>query len=189
MPAWLIKYEVWTTAALVLVPILIPSLLIWIVFSAACTGRARATLENLLIVVSFCSLGVTLGILAGSSKGDSGVSGLLPAVLSLVGGVGAYLVSRQSPEAPTPHDPLVPSAAVTALAVSLFVGALIGADMRQAADDHLESADYKKGLVDIELEVKKHRELKEAEYLVSDLNKMLEEVQHQIKETKKPKGK
>lgn len=155
MPSWLTNPEVFKTLAFLPAPILLSSLLIWIVFSIGPAERMRATWENLLILLCFSSLGVTVGILAASS-GASAVPSLLPAVLSLVGGLAAYLVSRQAPEKIALADRLITAAAVTALAWTLFIGALIGAELGERADAYRESAAYKKHLIDIQREVEEY---------------------------------
>jgi hypothetical protein len=187
MPSWLTNPEAVKTLAFLPVPILLSSLLIWIVFSIGPAERMRATWENLLILFCFSSLGLTVGILAASSSA-SAVPSLLPAVLSLVGGLAAYLVSRQAPEKIAPADRLITAAAVTALALTLFIGALIGADLRDRADAYRESAPYKKHLIDIKREVEEYEQSLAIKDAVPDPEGKLDQVLAEIERRQKQKG-
>ena len=187
MPSWLTNPEVYKTLASLPLPILLISLLIWLVFSVGSADRMRATWENLLIVLCFSSLGVTVGILAASSS-SSAVPSLLPAVLSLVGGLAAYLVSRQAPEKMALGDRLITAAAVTALALTLFVGALIGADLRDRADAYRESAAYKKHLVDVKKEVEEYERSLILKDVVPDPEKKLDQIEAEIQRRQKREG-
>ena len=186
MPSWLTNPEVFKTLAFLPLPILLTSLLVWTIFSIGAGERMRATWENLLIVFCFSSLGVTVGVLAASSSA-SAVPSLLPAVLSLVGGLAAYLVSRQAPEKMAAGDRLITAAAVTALALTLFMGALIGADLRDKADAYRESAAYKKHLVDVKLEVEEYERSLALKDVVADPEKKLDQVLAEIERRQKGK--
>jgi hypothetical protein len=118
--------------------------------------KMRPSVDNLLILLCFSSLGATAGILAASSD-SSAVAPLLPAVLSLVGGLATFLVTRQGAGGVLPTDRMIIAASVTSLSLALFVGAMIGAEMRSRADAYRESADYKKFLVDVEREVEAYK--------------------------------
>ena len=186
MPSWLTNPEVFKIMAFIPLPILAISLLIWVLFCLGSAGRMRATWENLLIVFCFSSLGVTVGILAASSS-ESALPSLLPAVLSLVGGLAAYLVSREASEKITPGDRLITAAAVTALALTLFTGALIGADMRSRADAYKESAAYKKYLTDVKREVEEYERSRDLKDVVPDPVKKLDQVLAEIERREKGK--
>jgi len=187
MPSWLTNPEVVKTLAFLPVPILLSSLLIWIVFSIGPAERMLATWEHLLILLCFSSLGVTVGILAASSSAPA-VPSLLPAVLSLVGGLAAYLVSRQAPEKIASADRLITAAAVTALALTLFIGALIGADLRDRGDAYRESAAFKKHLIDIKKEVEEYERSLALKDAVPDPEGKLNQVLAEIERRQKQKG-
>lgn len=186
MPSWLTNPEVFKTLVSLPLPILLTSFVIWIVFSVGSADRMRATWENLLIVLCFSSLGVTVGILAASSSAPA-IPSLLPAVLSLVGGLAAYLVSRQAPEKTAPGDRLITAAAVTALALALFIGVLIGADLRDRGDAYRESAAYKKHLVDVKKEVEEYERSLALKDVVPDPEKKLDQVMAEIERRQKGK--
>ena len=171
--------EVWRIVLFILIFVPAASCLTWIVFSVFSAGRLRASGENLLILVCFSSLGVTVGVLAASAD-SSAVAPLFPAVLSLVGGVATYLVSRQGPDGADSGDRLVIAASVTALSFTLFIGALIGAGMRHRADAYRESAAYKKYLIDVKREVEEYERSLALSGLVADPGKALDDVVAEI---------
>jgi hypothetical protein len=183
---WLTNPEVLRPMFFVLLSIPVAGLLIWTVFCAGSAGQMRATSENLLILLCFSSLGVIVGVLAASSD-TSAIAPLLPAVLSLVGGIATYLVSRETPEGKAPGDRLLIAAAVTALALTLFIGVLIGADMRHRADAYRESAAYKKYLIDIKREVDAYEKSRALTDAVPDPVKTLDQVLAEIERREKAK--
>lgn len=160
-------------------PIAFVSLLTWAIFSLGSAGRMPATIENLLVILCFSSLGITVGLLAGSSD-TSAVTPLLPAVLSLVGGIATYLVTRQAPGSAISADRLIIAATVTALSLTLFIGALLGADMRHRADAYRESAAYKKYLVDVDREIETYKAAKALEDTVPDPVQMFDRVKAEL---------
>lgn len=81
---------------------------------------------SLLIIFSFCSLGMTVGVMTGDS-GEQTISTVLPAVLSLVGGLAVFLIGRES------RDSLMIAACIAALSITLLLGALIGGANRNYA--------------------------------------------------------
>ncbi|MBI3075872.1 MAG: hypothetical protein HYY85_02620 [Deltaproteobacteria bacterium] len=187
MLSWLANPESWSVILSISFPILFVSLLTWIIFSVGSAGRMRVTSENLLILLCFSSLGITVGILASSSD-SSAVAPLLPAVLSLVGGIASYLVTRPAAEGTAPGDRLMVAAAVTALSLTLFIGALLGASIRQRADAYRESAAYKKYLVDVEREVDAYKRALGLKDAVADPVRKLDQVLAEIERRQQEKG-
>ncbi len=175
MFSWVTNPQVWGLLLSVLVSIPLVSLLTWIVFAVGSAGRMGLTIENPLVLLCFSSLGITMGILAASSD-SSALAPLLPAVLSLVGGIATYLVSRQAPGEAVAGDRMIIAASVTALSLTLFIGALIGAEMRQRADAHRESAEYKKYLVDVEREVEDYRRAQALKSAVPNVEQKIDQV-------------
>ena len=91
-------------------------------------GRAHATVSKtagggkaLLVIFSFAILGLTIGWLTGDS-GEQVLASVLPAVLTLIGGLAVFLVGKQF------HDATMIAAAVTALTFNLLVGALLASE-------------------------------------------------------------
>ncbi len=180
MLAWVTSPKVWEPLLLVVASILFLGTVTWLLF-AMVSGRAmRATFENLLVILCFASLGATAGILAASSD-SSAVAPLLPAVLSLVGGIAAYLVTGQDERRAAANDRLIVAACVTALSLALFTGAMIGAEMRGRADAYHESADYKKFRVDVEREVEAYKRSLALKDSLVDSEKKVNDVYEELK--------
>lgn len=79
---------------------------------------------------SFLLLGMVTGYLTGLSR-ESAVGAVLPAVLSLVGGVAAVLIARATSQ----FMMLQTSGLIFVFALGLLLGTTWGSAMRQAVDD------------------------------------------------------
>ena len=79
-------------------------------------------------VIGFALLGMVTGFLTGLSGDSVVLQAVLPAVLSLVGGIAAFLVSKQ----PEIADVVAPS--IGALAFTVLLGSLWGSNERDARD-------------------------------------------------------
>ena len=79
-------------------------------------------------VIGFALLGMVTGFLTGLSGDSVVLQAVLPAVLSLVGGIAAFLVSKQ----PEIADIVAPS--IGALAFTVLLGSLWGSNERDARD-------------------------------------------------------
>lgn len=74
-----------------------------------------------LVIFSFSMLGLTIGWLTGDS-GQQVLASVLPAVLTLIGGLAVFLVGKQF------QDSTMIAAAVTVLTFNLLVGALLASE-------------------------------------------------------------
>ena len=161
MPPWLTNSDIWKHMLFMLLPIAAISSVAWIAVAFVATHR-RPSGQDLLILFCFSSLGITAGVLAASSD-SSVLASLLPAVLSLVGGIATYLVSGPESTAGSDApkraalDRCTVGASVTVLSLALLLGALIGADIRRRADAYLESFDYKKQRVDVDRQLEQYQ--------------------------------
>jgi len=97
-------------------------------------GRSEL-LKAFLIVFSFSILGTAVGWMTGDS-GDPVLSAVLPAVLSLVGGLGVYLIGH------TERDSAIVAAGISALAINLLVATLISAQ---------NARDYQQALAELDV--------------------------------------
>jgi len=109
---------------------------------------------------AFSMLGLVTGVLAGFSR-QPVVGAVLPAVLSLVGGLAIYLIGN-------PNNRILVSLCVLVLAFNLFVGATWGAVLREAAEEYKHGAQYLMNRALAEVEV---REFRESLGLPKDLDK------------------
>jgi predicted neutral ceramidase superfamily lipid hydrolase len=108
----------------------IATLIIWGGYLAAMRRQAKP--QSILIIFGFCSLGLTVGVLTGDS-GAQVISTVLPAVLSLVGGLAVYLIGKES------KDSLIVAPSIAALSFTLLLGALIGANNRNTAENQYQA--------------------------------------------------
>ena len=105
---------------------LLITLVIWSAYWLVTDKEGKAK-GGMLIIFGFSSLGMAVGMLTGDS-GAEAISTVLPAVLSLVGGLAVFLIGKQS------QDAALVSASIATLSISLLLGALIGAENRQLAE-------------------------------------------------------
>lgn len=89
-------------------------------------------------VFGFAILGMVTGFLTGLSGESTVLQAVLPSVLSVVGGLAAFLVSRD----PKISDVVAPS--IGALALAVLLGAFWGANERHANEMASNSIDYLK---------------------------------------------
>ena len=86
--------------------------------------------SQLLPIFALALLGTATGVLAGLSR-ESAIGAVVPAVLSLVGGLSIYLLGLKK------GDSKLVNGAVVALSISLILGTFWGAMMRSFAErDH-----------------------------------------------------
>ena len=107
--------------------------------------------ETLLLLAAFSMLGLVAGYLTGFSRSPA-VGAVLPAVLSLVGGLAVFLIGKD------PSVRVAVSLSVLIFATGLLLGATWGAVMRQAAEDYYLSVPVLKGRAVDEAEVREFRE-------------------------------
>lgn len=96
---------------LALITVLI-SLAIWSIYWLLTDREDKA--KAVLIIYGFSSLGMAVGMLTGDS-GSEAISTVLPAVLSLVGGLAVFLIGKQS------KDAALVAASIATLSISLLV--------------------------------------------------------------------
>ena len=102
------------------------------------------------VLLAFALLGIVTGLLAGFSR-TSAMGAVLPAVLSLVGGLGIYLIGAGK------ADQGLVATCVIALALDLLIGSLWGAVLRDDFERDLKSASTRKREALIEVEVRDFR--------------------------------
>lgn len=102
------------------------------------------------VVLAFASLGIVTGLLAGFSR-TSAMGAVLPAVLSLVGGLGIYLVGAEK------ADQGLVATCVIALSLNLLLGTLWGATLRDDFERESTSAMAGKRAALAEVEVREFR--------------------------------
>jgi peptidoglycan/LPS O-acetylase OafA/YrhL len=121
-------------------------------FALSSAGRSWSErLSWLPALFALALLGGVTGALAGFSRSPA-LGTVLPAVLSLVGGMFVYLIGKHQTER------LLVSLAVIALALSLWVGANWGAILRDVTERYLTSAAFLKDRAYEEWQVRKFRE-------------------------------
>jgi len=102
------------------------------------------------VLLAFALLGIVTGLLAGFSR-TSAMGAVLPAVLSLVGGLGIYLVGAEK------ADQGLVATCVIALSLNLLVGTVWGATLRDDFERDAKSAMSRKRDALIEAEVREFR--------------------------------
>ncbi|MDQ2733453.1 MAG: hypothetical protein M3Y55_00355 [Pseudomonadota bacterium] len=139
-----------------LVPIPALTILVALVFYATLVGANRKAGAWLVVFpfTAFLLLGLVAGYLTGLSR-ESAVGAVVPAVLTLMGGVAAVLIGRAANQAAT----LRVSGLIVSFSIGLLVGTTWGSAMRQAVTDFEAS---EKELIRRSLVELKVREFREA---------------------------
>lgn len=125
MPAYLSLYQIHLLWPILLGAAVIGGLatgLAWMVLRSNKVLTVRFS-QIALVATSFSLLGLTVGFLSGGSR-ESILGQVIPASLSLVGALSAYIVAKQ-----TSAQPVVTASAAT-LALGILVGAFWGAEHR-----------------------------------------------------------
>lgn len=145
MPSYLAKTELWVALWPVPCVAILTAALLMLVH------RSRIGLRiTFVVLVSFSLLGIVTGLLAGFSRTPS-MGAVLPAVLSLVGGLGIYLVGAGK------ADQGLVATCVIALSLDLLMGALWGATLRDDFESEAKSAAAQQHEALIEVEVRDFR--------------------------------
>ena len=116
-----------------------------------CFRRASEWRRLALPVAAFSSLGLTTGFLTGLSRAPA-VGTVLPAVLSLLGGVAVILVNQ------SPAKAKLVSLAILVFAGGLLLGTSWGSSTRQSSDEFANGASALKQRAVIEAQVREYRE-------------------------------
>ena len=113
-------------------------------------GDQRAWFVTFVTLSSLSTLGAVTGTLAGFSRAPA-LPSVLP-VLSLVGALAIYLISRER------DTRVLVSLCVFALALTVWIGAMWGARLRENFNEYERSEAYLKGRADLEKSVRSYRE-------------------------------
>lgn len=146
MPPYLTHAENWKS----LWPLFVTALLLTALLYAVMRPKERKR-EVALLLLAFSMLGLVAGYLTGFSRSPA-VGAVLPAVLSLVGGLAVFLMEKDARSRTTV------SLSVLVFSITLLVGTSWGAIMRQAAEDYATSEPALKQRALLEAEVREFRE-------------------------------
>jgi hypothetical protein len=114
-------------------------------------GETGAWFVTFVTLSSLSTLGAVTGTLAGFSRAPA-LPSVLP-VLSLVGGLAIYLISRESGD-----TRILVSLCVFSLALTLWIGTMWGTRLRQDFYEYEQSEAYLRGRADLEKSVRSYRE-------------------------------
>lgn len=145
MPPYLTHVENWKA----LWPLFLASILLTTLFFILIRPKEERR-DFVLIVLAFSMLGLVAGYLTGFSR-QAAVGAVLPAVLSLMGGLAVYLLGKDK------SIRAIVAISVLAFSVSLVIGTGWGAIMRDSAAEYKRSELYLKQRAYIEAEVKNFR--------------------------------
>lgn len=136
MPGYLQSFEWLRTLWPLLLMAALVSFLLWVAYLAATpkpgrNGSAPDSVRGkaILVIFSFSLLGETIGWLTGDS-GHQVLASVLPAVLTLIGGLAVFLVGKQLPDA------TMIAAALSGLTLNLLVGALLASENALLVKEH-----------------------------------------------------
>lgn len=149
MPLYLNDTETWKSFW----PIILLALgLAFLVAMLAGNNRQRRgqIKELFFVLASFSMLGIVTGYSAGLSR-ESVLGTVLPAVLSLIGGLAIFLIEKKV------ETRLIVSTSIFIFTLALLIGIGWGAFMREEAEEYKKSADYLKKKAVIETEVNEFR--------------------------------
>ena len=107
--------------------------------------------ELVLVLAAFSMLGLVTGYLTGFSRSPA-VGAVLPAVLSLVGGMAIFMMGKDA------ANRMIVSLSVLIFSISLVIGTGWGSTMRQTAEDYATSEAVLKQRALIEVEIRDFRE-------------------------------
>ena len=127
MPPYLLHLGMWKA----IWPVPLTALLIALILMG-CTSLVEKRQGWFVAFYAFSMLGLVTGTLAGFSR-ESILGAVLPAVLSLVGGLAIYLIGKEN------GNRILVSMCVLALSFCLFLGSTWGAILRQTAEDARKS--------------------------------------------------
>jgi hypothetical protein len=148
MPPYLTHTETWEAVwPLPLAAVLIASSLYLIVMLVARPDDKRTLL---LVLLAFSMLGIVTGYLTGLSR-EPAVGAVLPAVLSLIGGLAAALIGRDN------ASMAVVSIAVLAFSFSILISTGWGVRLRNIVEEDKISKNYLMHRAQIEAEVRAFR--------------------------------
>jgi hypothetical protein len=132
MPVYLADPNIWKA----IWPVFAFAMLISIFMTLVLTRNRRIFLVVLLSMLSMALLGLTAGKLTGFSRVPA-VHAVMPAVLTLIGGLLVYVVSSSDQ-----NSKAIASSAIICLSTGLLFGTMWGSRLRQDFDDYQRSPAY-----------------------------------------------
>src|SRR5712692_8541479 len=114
-------------------------------------GEKEAWFVTFLVLSSLSTLGAVTGTLAGFSRAPA-LPSVLP-VLSLVGALAIYLITHESGD-----TRIFVSLCVFCLALTLWIGAIWGSQLRADFIEYQQSEAYLRQRADVEKSVRRYRE-------------------------------
>jgi hypothetical protein len=145
LPSYLTQASLWAT----LWPIPLAAAALGGALHLACRPKEDRN-AHFLAVAAFALLGLVTGFLAGFSR-QPAIGAVLPAVLSLVGGLSIYLIGARKVSTG------FVGVCVIALSLDLLLGATWGAGAREAYEDAQKSAGHGKQEALVEAEIRDFR--------------------------------
>lgn len=145
MPEYLTSPAIWEALWPVPLTAVLVALLLMLAYKPRNTFR-----KYFVILLSFSLLGLVTGLLAGLSR-EAAMGAVLPAVLSLVGGLAIYLVGSEK------VDQGLVGVCIIALSLDLLVGTIWGSDLRDVYEREAKSAVAQKRNALTEVEVRDFR--------------------------------
>ncbi len=100
--------------------------------------------------VPFAIVGIGVGYMTGLSR-ESAVGALIPAALTIIGGLGIYLYGKSKRAA------VLATFTILNFTILLLIGVLFGAGQRSESERMLESIDYQKHLIENDFILKKYK--------------------------------
>ena len=146
MPPYLTHIEAWKAVW----PLPITAILFTIVFLVVVRPKSERA-DFIILILAFSMLGLVAGYLTGFSR-QPAVGAVLPAVLSLIGGLAVFLVGRDK------ASRTVVGLCVLIFSMNLVLGTGWGAVMRSTAEEYRKSETYLKQQAFIEAQVRDFRE-------------------------------
>jgi hypothetical protein len=98
----------------------------------------------------FSIVGIIIGFITGLSR-EPAISALIPAVLTLIGGIVLYLINKDRNQA------VIAGFSVIVLSFNLFVGSTLGSINRGYVNEQMESLEYLKKQADKEFLLQQYR--------------------------------
>jgi predicted neutral ceramidase superfamily lipid hydrolase len=127
MPPYLNNIEVWKSFWPIPASAVVLSLII-----ALLAGKCHERREYFFVILAFSMLGMVTGYLSGFSRAPA-LGTVLPAVLSLMGGIVVYIIGKNS------TSRIIVSVTILAFALTLMIGAEWGAVMRRADEEFVKN--------------------------------------------------
>ena len=100
--------------------------------------------------VPFAIVGIAAGYMTGLSR-ESAVGALIPAALTIIGGLGIYLYGKSKRAA------ILATFTILNFTILLLIGILFGAGQRSESERIRESVDYQKKLIESEFILKQYK--------------------------------